>query len=74
VRSAHQRFFDTAMLKPKRDLEMKDVFAVALEAKVSRLDDSRVHRSHGDFVNLAAFDFEESSHAGPATMIDAHRR
>jgi hypothetical protein len=41
---------------------MEDVLAVALKAKVSRLDDASVDRAHRDFVNFLAFDSVEVGH------------
>ncbi len=47
------------MLEAQGDLEVEDLFAVALEAEMARLDDARVDRSHGHFVDFFAFDAVE---------------
>ena len=47
------------MLIAERDLQVKDLLAVALEAEMSRLDDAGVNRTDRDLVDLFAFDPEE---------------
>jgi hypothetical protein len=47
------------MLVSERDLEVKDLFTVALEPKVSGLDDPGVHGSHGHFVDFIPLDAKE---------------
>ena len=56
------------MLVAERDLQMKDVFAVALEAEMAGLDDARVHGAHGDLVNLLTLDPVEIGHAHDARL------
>ena len=48
-----------AMLVAERDLQVKDLLAVALEAEMSRLDDAGVNRADRDLVDLLAFNPEE---------------
>jgi hypothetical protein len=48
-----------SVLVTERDLQVKDLLAVALEAEMPRLDDSRVHRADRDLVNRVALDAEE---------------
>ena len=47
------------MLVAQRDLQVKDLLAVALEAEVARLDDAGVNRPDRDLVNLLPFDPEK---------------
>ena len=54
MRAPGQRFLDSAMLVAERDLQVQHFLARALETKVARLDDARMDRADGDFVNLAA--------------------
>src|SRR5262249_41875136 len=42
---------------------MEDVLAVALEAKVSRLDDAGVDRADSDLVNFLSFDSVKIGHS-----------
>src|ERR1039458_5673552 len=51
MRPARQRLLDTAMLIAERNFQMQHLFAVALKTKMARLDDARVNRPDGDFVN-----------------------
>ena len=50
--SAQHRGLYAAMLVSQRDFEMVDIFAVALESEMARLDDARVNRSDGHLVYL----------------------
>ncbi len=50
---------DSAVLIAQRDLQMKDLLAMALEAEVPRLDHARVNRTNRDLVDLFAFDPEK---------------
>ena len=59
VRAADEGPLDAAMLVAERDLQVKDLLAVALEAEMSRLDDAGVNRADRDLVDLLAFDPEE---------------
>ena len=52
------------MLVAERDLEVKDLLAVALEPEMPGLDDAGVDRADRDFVDLVPFDSEEISHPG----------
>ena len=54
-----RRGLDAAMLVAERDLQVKDLLAMALEAKMPRLDDAGVNRADRDLVNLLALDAEE---------------
>src|SRR5260370_17270073 len=56
VGAADERPFDTSVLVAEGDLQMEDLLAMALEAEVARLDDARVHGSHGYLVHLVALD------------------
>ena len=59
VGPANERSLDATMLVSEGDLEMKNVFAVTLEAEMPGLDDAGVNRPHRDFVNLVTFDSKE---------------
>ena len=59
VRPAHEGGLDAAMLVAERDLEVKDLLAMALEAEMSGLDDAGVNRANRDLVDLFAFNPEE---------------
>ena len=61
VGPADERPLDAAMLVAQRDLQVKDVLAVALEAEMSRLDDAGMHGPDGDLVDLVALNAKESS-------------
>ena len=64
TRSAYQCSFDPPVLIAKRDLQMKHMLTMALEAKMPGFNDSCVHRTDSNFVNLHAGHREEVSHAG----------
>jgi hypothetical protein len=57
--SADQGVLDAAMLVTQGDFEVQHFLAVALKPKMAWLDDARVDRPDGNFVNLPAFDAEE---------------
>ena len=59
VGAADQGPLDAAMLVAQRDLQVKDLLAVALEAEMPRLDDAGVDRTDRDLVDLLALDPEE---------------
>ena len=59
VRPADQRPLDAAVLVAERDLQVEDLFAVALEAKMARLDDAGVDRADRHLVDLLALDAVE---------------
>ena len=59
VRPADQRPLDAAVLIAQRDLQVEDLFAVALEAEMPRLDDAGVDRADRDLVDLLPLDAEE---------------
>ena len=63
-RPAHEGPLDAAMLVAERDLEVKDLLAVALEPEVPGLDHAGVDRADRDLVDLVPFDPEEISHSG----------
>jgi hypothetical protein len=65
MRAADQRALDAAMLVAERDLEVQDLFAVALEPEMAGLDDAGVHGPDRHLVDLAAFDPEEVADRGP---------
>ncbi len=56
IGAAEHGLLDASMLVAQRDLEMEYFLAVALEPKMTRLDDAGVHGSHRDFVHLVALD------------------
>src|SRR6266566_9659501 len=64
VRAADQGAFHTTMLVPQRDLQMKDIFAVALKPEVAWLDHTGMHRPDGHLVDIIASNGEEVSDAG----------
>src|SRR6266508_2620401 len=59
----------SAVLVSQHDLQGQHFLPICLEAEVPRLDDTRVHRSHGDFVHVLARDSRE----GIRFPIDAPR-
>src|SRR5262245_32721054 len=59
MRPARERLLDAAMLVAQSNFQMQHFFAVALESKMSRLDDAGVNRPDGDLVNLAPLHAEE---------------
>ncbi len=59
VRPAHEGRLDAAMLVAERDLQVKDLLAMALEAEMPRLDDPGVNRANRDLVDLFAFNPEK---------------
>ena len=59
VRPAHQGGLDAAMLIAKRDLQVKDLLAMALEAEMPRFDHAGVNRTDRDLVDLFAFNPEK---------------
>ncbi len=63
VGAADHRSLDAAVLVAERDLQVEDVFAVALEAEVARLDDAGVYRPDCHFVNGFALDPVKVHHA-----------
>ena len=52
------------MLVAKRDLQVEDLLAMTLEAKVPRLDDPRVYRPDRDLVDFIALDAVEVHDTG----------
>ena len=58
-RAVEQHVFDTPVLVAKGDLKVHDVFAMTLKAKMTGLDDARVHRANGHLVDFFAFNPEE---------------
>ena len=59
IRPANQRVCHAAMLVPQRDLEVVNRFAVTLESEMARLNDARVHRPHGHFMDFVAGHLKE---------------
>ena len=60
VRAADQRPLDPAVLVAERDLQVKDLLAVALEAEMPRFDDAGVNGTDRDLVDLLPFDAVKS--------------
>src|SRR5439155_18862262 len=56
VRPAYQAALRPTVLVAQRNLQVEDLFAVALEAEVARLDDAGVDRADRDLVDLLALD------------------
>ena len=54
-RCAGQESFNASMLKAKLYLQMEDIFAVALEAEMPRLDDTGMHRTNRYFMHFLPF-------------------
>ena len=50
------------MLKTERYLQMKDLFPVALETKMPRLDDAGMYRSDRDLMHFVPFNPVEIHH------------
>ena len=59
VGAADQGPLDPAVLVAQRDLQVKDLLAVALEAEMPRFDDARVNRTDRDLVDLLSFNPEK---------------
>ena len=59
VGAADQGPLDPAMLVAQRNLQVKDLLAVALEAEVPRLDHAGMNGTDGDLVDLLPFDPEK---------------
>src|SRR5262249_27078206 len=55
-RPAGESPLDTPVLVAERDLQVKDLFAMALEAEMPRFDDAGVDGAHGHFVDLLPLD------------------
>ena len=56
VRSPDQRTLRAAVLIAERNLQVEDLFAVALEAEMPRLNNPGMNRTDCDLVNLLASD------------------
>ena len=77
--AAQHRPFYAAMLVAQRDFQMVNRLAVALEAKMARLDDAGMNGTDGDFVDLFARHLRRSrsrrtfsvSENEPASATDA---
>src|SRR5262249_25741170 len=59
VRPASEHSLRTAMLIAERDLQVKDLFAVALETEMARLDNAGVNRTDRDLVDFLPLDAVE---------------
>jgi hypothetical protein len=55
-RTAEERAFDAPVLVAEGDFEVKHLLSVALKAEVPRLDDPRVHGTHGNLMHFIALD------------------
>ena len=62
------------MLIAQRYLQMENVFAVTLEAKVSRLDDSGVYGTDGDFMDFVSAHGEEVGYSREYPLSNAAAR
>ena len=56
VRPAHEGLLDAAMLVAQRDLQVRDLLAMTLEAEMARFDDAGMHGADRDLVDLFALD------------------
>ena len=63
MRAAEHRPLDPPVLIAERDLEVEDVLAVTLKAKVTGLDHAGVHGPDGHLVHLVALDAIEVRHS-----------
>lgn len=63
IGTARQRRLHAAVLISERDFQVIDGFALALEAEMARLDDARMDRSDGHFVDFRAVHLEEIGQA-----------
>ena len=70
-RASGQRPFDAAMLQPVRNLQVKNLFAVALESEVSRLYDAGVYRTDRDLMYFITFNTVKIHHTGQQTATVA---
>lgn len=57
--AADKRRFDSAMLIAERYFQVKNTLAVALEAKMAWLDDSRMYGTDGDLMDFISTDGKE---------------
>ncbi len=76
-RTADEVPLDAPVLVAERDLEVEHRLPVALEAKVARLDDPRVHGPDRHLVHLVALDpvvVHHSDHGRPGPRLDARGR
>ena len=58
-RAVEQHFFDTPVLVAQGDLKVHDVFAMTLKAKMTGLNDTRVHRANGNLMDFFTINPEE---------------
>jgi hypothetical protein len=72
VRPTYQRLLYAPVLVSEGDLKVQHLFARALEAKMPRLDYSRMDGPHGDLMNLAAIHPKEFSRRRGGTRAPAH--
>ena len=54
----NHRALDSAMLVSERNFQMIDIFTVALESEMARLDDARMNRSDGHLMNFRSAHLE----------------
>ncbi len=59
VRSTDEGAFDTPVLVAERNLQVINLFTVALKTEMSRLDDAGVHGPNRDFMDFVAGHFEK---------------
>src|SRR5208282_5774271 len=71
TRSAHERGLNATMLVPERYLQVENLLTVALEAEMSRFDDSRVYRADGDLMDFVPAHGEEVGHSWERRWADA---
>ena len=64
---------DAAVLVAQRDFQMEHLLASALKPEMPRLDNARMHRTDGHFVDLAAVHAKEIAHGGAGSMVLPHR-
>ena len=69
VGTADQGPLDATVLIAQRDLQVKDLLAMALEAEVPRFDDAGVNGTDRDLVDLLAFDAEKIRDADDRSFV-----
>ncbi len=66
---AEERALDTPVLVAERDFQVEDLFPVALEAEMPRLDDTGVDRTNRHFVDLVPLDTVEIGDADNRGLV-----
>ena len=71
--ATREGFLDAPVLVTERDFQMQHLLARALKTEMPWLDDARMHRADGHFVDLATVHAEEVAHTGARPVVFPHR-